>query len=68
MKVNILTIAERLHKEVEMSEGEFRSLLKALFPDVPGSHVNSIVRTVKRAGKKQRFNVLVERVGGALFE
>ena len=66
MKVNILSVAEKLNDEVDMLEGEFRDLLKKLFPDVPSSHINAIVRTVKMKGKKKRFDTLVERVGGLM--
>ena len=50
MKVNILTIAQRLNDQVEMSEGEFRDLLKALFPDVPSYHTSAVTRIVRARG------------------
>lgn len=66
MKVNILAVAEKLNDEVDMLEAEFRDLLKKVFPDVPSSHIHSIVRTVRMKGKKKRFDTLVERVGGIM--
>ena len=51
MKINILTMADKLNNEVEMMEAEFRSLLKSLFPDVPSSHINAIIRKVRSKGK-----------------
>lgn len=50
MKVNILKVAQRLNDQVEMSEGEFRNLLKALFPDVPSYHASAMARIVRAGG------------------
>ena len=49
-----------------MGEGEFRSLLKSLFPDVPSYHVRTVVRLVKQEGKKGRFQTITERLGGVI--
>ena len=64
MKINILTMAEKLNNEVEMAEGEFRDLLRTLFPDIPSSHINTIVRKVRSKGKKRRSDIVLDRLGG----
>jgi len=66
VKTNILTLAERLHGEVEMHDSEFRDLLKKLFPELPTAHIHSVVRTVKQGKKPKRFGVILDRVGGVL--
>ena len=47
IRINVLTIAQRLNEEVDMHEGEFRDLLKKMFSDIPSYHINTIVRLVK---------------------
>ena len=66
VRVNVLTIAQKLNEEVEMHEGEFRDLLKKMFSDIPSYHINTIVRLVKSGGKKNRMAVIAERVGGVI--
>ena len=66
MKVNILTVAQRLNDQVEMSEGEFRSLLKALFPDMPSYHTSAVARIVRAGGQKSRLREIAGRLGGAV--
>lgn len=64
MKVNLLSVAQKLNDQVQMGEGEFRSLMKALFPDVPSYHINTVVRLTKSEGKKGRFSTITDRLGG----
>jgi len=66
VKTNILTLAGRLHGEVEMHDNEFRDLLKKLFPELPTTHIHAVVRTVKQGKKPKRFGVILDRVGGIL--
>lgn len=66
VKVNILTVAQRLNEQVEMSEGEFRDLLKGLFPEVPSYHLKAVARIVSSKGRKTRMSIISERLGGAL--
>jgi len=30
-----------------MNEGDFRTLMRSLFPDIPSYHINTVVRFVK---------------------
>ena len=64
IKTNLLTVAQKLDEAVEMSEYDFRTLLKSMFPDVPNYHIQTIIRLVKSGGKKKRIEVLADRVGG----
>ena len=66
INVDLLELATRLNEEVEMSEGEFRSLLKSLFKssNLATDQLNAVVRLVKRQGKKKRMETIMERVGG----
>ena len=66
VRVNVLTVAQKLNEEVEMHEGEFRDLLKKMFSDIPSYHINTIVRLVKSGGKKNRMTVINDRVGGII--
>ena len=66
VKVNLLTIAEKLNQEVEMNESDFRVLLKNLFSDIPSYHINIIVRHVKQGNKKKKIQILSERLGGIM--
>jgi hypothetical protein len=66
VRVNVLTVAQKLNEEVEMHEGEFRDLLKKMFSDIPSYHINTIVRLVKSGGKKNRMAVIADRVGGII--
>jgi len=49
-----------------MGEGEFRDLLKAVFPGVPSYHIATVVRIVKKAGKESRFERLTRITGGIM--
>ena len=55
-----MKVAERLNEEVEMSEGEFRNLLKSIFKSakLPSYHINTIVRQVRTEGRKGRIQVI----------
>ena len=64
--MNLLKVAKQLDQTVEMSEGEFRDLLKVMFADVPSYHLNTVVRLVKQGKKKKRLNVLSDRLGGIM--
>ena len=63
-----MKVAERLNAEVEMSEGEFRDLLKSIFKSakLPSYHISTIVRRIRTEGKKGRMQVIASRVGSHL--
>ena len=68
VRVDLVQIAERLNNEIEMSEGEFRSLLQALFAgnNVPSYHLKTVVRMVRSNGKKRRADIVAARLGGII--
>ena len=45
--MNLLTVAKKLDETIEMSESEFRSLLKSMFSDVPSYHISAVARVVR---------------------
>jgi len=47
VRINLLSVAKKLDESIDMSEGEFRDLLKAMFKDVPSYHLATVVRLVK---------------------
>jgi hypothetical protein len=47
VRVDILKVAKKLNEEVQMSESEFRDLLKNLFSEVPSYHLSTVVRIVR---------------------
>jgi hypothetical protein len=53
-----MKIAQKFNEKVEMSESEFRNLMVDVFDNVPSYHLKSIVRGVKKGGKKGRFEKL----------
>ena len=53
-----------MDESVDMSESEFRNLLKSMFTDIPSYHLNSIVRLVRLDGKKRRIDIISDRLGG----
>lgn len=68
VRVDLVKLAERLNEEIDMSEGEFRSLLQTLFAGekVPSYHLKTIVRMVRSNGKKKRTEVIADRLGGVV--
>lgn len=66
IRINMLDVAKKLDESIDMSEGEFRDLLKNMFSDVPSYHISTVVRLVKRGDKKSRLNELSEKVGGIM--
>ena len=65
VKVNLLQVAKKLDASIEMSEGEFRDLLKAMFSEVPSYHIATVVRLVRQTQRK-RLSVLSERLDGII--
>jgi hypothetical protein len=61
-----VSVATKLDESIEMSEGEFRDLLKSMFSDVPSYHLNTVVRLVRQGDKKKRLDVLSKRLGGIM--
>lgn len=39
LNCNVLDIAKKLDQEIDMSEGEFRDLLKKMFSEIPSYHI-----------------------------
>lgn len=64
VRVNLLSVAKKLDDGIEMSEKEFRDLMKSMFSDVPSYHLASVVRLVRQGDKKKRLTVLSERLEG----
>mmetsp|Transcript_4366 Transcript_4366/g.7373 ORF Transcript_4366/g.7373 Transcript_4366/m.7373 type:complete len:396 (-) Transcript_4366:46-1233(-) len=62
VRVDIMRVAKKLNEQVQMSEGEFRDLIKGLFGEVPTQHVNQIVRLTRQGGKQGRMAVIQERL------
>jgi hypothetical protein len=44
----MMSVAETLNAQVEMSEFELRELLKKVFSTVPSYHINAVARLVKQ--------------------
>ena len=57
--INVIDTAKTLHSSVDMSDQEFRTLLKSIFPDMPGFHIDALVKLVKQ---KERPEKLVDRM------
>jgi 16S rRNA C1402 (ribose-2'-O) methylase RsmI len=55
VKVDLISVAKKLHESVDMSEHEFRLLLQKVFENVPTYHIKAIVRTVRKGDKMGRF-------------
>ena len=66
VRVNIMVVAKKLDETIEMSESEFRELLKSMFAEVPSYHLNTVVRLVRQANKPKRMDVLTKRLGGII--
>lgn len=66
IKVNLMELAKNLDSQVDMSEKEFRNLLKTLFPDVPSYHLSTVVRLIKGGNKKTKMETLSSRLGGII--
>ena len=63
----MISVAETLNGQVEMSEHELRELLKKVFATVPSYHVNAVARLVKKGGKEGKFEALARRSGGLIL-
>ena len=59
LDINVIKTAKILNSEVEMSDKEFRKLLKKIFPDMPGFHIDALVAIAK---EKERPTKLVDRI------
>lgn len=66
VNVNIIEMARALNSQVEMAEGEFRALMKKLFPNIPSYHITAVVRIVRKDGKESRTERLSRLVGGVV--
>ena len=62
----MMTVAETLNGQVEMSEHELRELLKKVFGTAPSYHTNAVARLVKKGGKESKFEALARRSGGMI--
>jgi hypothetical protein len=67
INVNLISVAEALNGQVEMSEHELRELLKKVFGTVPSYHINAVARLVKKDGKESKFEGLARRSGGLIM-
>jgi len=56
--VDLIQIAKKLNEKVEMSEHEFRVMMKYVFDGVPSYHMNQIVRAVKQNSKPGKMELL----------
>ena len=59
VNVNIIKVAKTLNDTVEMGDKEFRNLLKSIFPDLPGFHIDTIVKLAKA---KERPEPMIDRL------
>ena len=48
VQLDLISVAKRLNERVEMSEPEFRQLMRHVFDGVPAYHLNQIVRLVRQ--------------------
>lgn len=62
----MMSVAETLNGQVEMSEHELRELLKKVFSTVPSYHINTVARLVKKGGKESKMDALARRSGGLI--
>ena len=62
----MISVAETLNGQVEMSEHELRELLKKVFSTVPSYHVNAVARLVKKGKQEGKFESLARRSGGLI--
>lgn len=51
----MMSVAETLNAQVEMSEFELRELLKKVFSTVPSYHINAVTRIVKQGKKESKM-------------
>ena len=65
VKIDLLKVAQKLNESVEMSDHDFRVMLKDIFDSVPTYHINQIVKVVKKGNKEYRFERLSRMVRDA---
>ena len=67
VNVNVIKVAKSLNNTVEMSDKEFRAVLRNIFPDMPGFHIDAVVKLAKESERPERsIDRLSRLVGGIL--
>lgn len=66
IKINMLDVAKKLDESIDMSEKEFKDLLKSMFSDVPSYHISTVVSLVKRGERTTMVERVSKRVGGLI--
>ena len=67
LNINAIDTARTLHNEIDMSDKEFRQLLKKVFPDMPGFHIEALIGLVKEKERPERLISKLERLTGSII-
>lgn len=66
-KVNAIEIAKKLDNTIEMSDDDFRDLLKGIFPEMPSYHIDALIKITKKPQRKpNKIERLSKLVGGIM--